>query len=64
MSGSKYFVKNPTIEALAIELFNQDGVYGGSWLQVSESTRNEYREMAAGKKPIAIVGPGKKKDDE
>lgn len=48
----EYKIKEPTIELLAIELFNQDGQYGASWMQISEETRNKYRNMAAGNKPI------------
>jgi len=49
----QYKIKEPTIELLAIELFNQDAEYGCGWMELSEDTRNRYREMAAGRKPIS-----------
>lgn len=57
-----YFIKDPAIETLAIQLFQEDGVYGGSWNAVSEQTRDVYRDMARGKKPFAHHSPRKKSD--
>lgn len=60
--GKEYFIKNPTIETLAIELFNQEAIYGAGWHQVSEQTRNDYRDKAAGKKPFATGVSRSKKE--
>jgi hypothetical protein len=52
MTKAPYVVKNASVESLAIQLFNEDGQYGASWLQVSEGTRDRYRDMASGKKAL------------
>jgi hypothetical protein len=59
VNGKSYYVKDATVEMLAIELFREEGAYGSSWQQLAESTRNEYREMARGNKPFA-VGPDRR----
>jgi hypothetical protein len=45
-------VKNPSIESLAIQLFNEDGQYGAGWLEVSDTTRDRYRDMATGERDL------------
>lgn len=44
----EYRVKNMVVETLAIALFEQKAEYGCSWFEVSESTRNKYRQIAQG----------------
>jgi len=47
----EYFIKDKLTELLALMLFNDKQEYGCSWEQVSEGTRDRYRDMALGKKP-------------
>lgn len=63
--GKSYYIKDAALESLAIELFNQEALYGCAWQQLAEKTREHYREMAAGKKPFAVgVSRSKKEQDE
>lgn len=51
----EFFIKNPTTEALAIKLYEEHGQYASSWLELKDSTRERYREMARGERPLPRV---------
>lgn len=62
---TEYRVKNPTIEVLAMMLFQDDGEYACKWTEVSEETRKRYRETAAGDRPLVVtVTPSPKKEED
>jgi hypothetical protein len=62
MRPRQYHIKgNPTIELLAITLFNDSGIYACSWADLAEQTRERYRKMAKGE--IALSGRGELEEE-
>lgn len=59
-----YFIKgDPAYELLAIQLFNDSGEYASGWSEVSETTRNVFRKIARGDKPLSTEWSKKRADE-
>ena len=49
------FVKDPSVETCAKMLYEEHGQHASSWLELKEKTRERYREMARGERPMPKV---------